>query len=237
MNKLSAKISPSSGPQPVTLHLPTPGNVFQLFIYSSLLVLSSCYENVIVEVGRSGIYNTSDVLSLFFLASEKDPQEQPLVQDERDAERPSKRCCVRCRFRAVRKVTCGLILGACVAVSWAWGTNSAKETLKRHPAPFFIIWFCSIWNILFFPLYYLCHLLTEKQKQLPTTEFRLVLFTLIKIKVIYWTVPWRIFPLHIALHIKKYDSFKNWSLKGSLENSKWFFCDIAVKTPFCTFDF
>ncbi|KAI2659793.1 hypothetical protein H4Q32_022324 [Labeo rohita] len=112
MNKLSAKISPSSGPQPVTLHLPTP-------------------------------------------ASEKDPQEQPLVQDERDAERPSKRCCVRCRFRAVRKVTCGLILGACVAVSWAWGTNSAKETLKRHPAPFFIIWFCSIWNILFFPLYYL----------------------------------------------------------------------------------
>ncbi|XP_043105769.1 solute carrier family 35 member F4 [Puntigrus tetrazona] len=129
MNKLSAKISPSSGPQPVTLHLPTP-------------------------------------------ASEKDPQEQALVLDESDPERPSKRCCARCPFRAVRRVTCGLILGACVAVSWAWGTNSAKETLMRHPAPFFIIWFCSIWNILFFSLYYLCHLLTEKQKQSPTTEFR-----------------------------------------------------------------
>ncbi|XP_051540187.1 solute carrier family 35 member F4-like isoform X1 [Myxocyprinus asiaticus] len=59
-----------------------------------------------------------------------------------------------------------------MAVSWAWGTHSAKETLTRHPTPFFIIWFCSIWNILFFPLYYLCHLLTEKQKQLPTTELR-----------------------------------------------------------------
>uniref|UniRef100_A0A672QH10 Solute carrier family 35 member F4-like n=1 Tax=Sinocyclocheilus grahami TaxID=75366 RepID=A0A672QH10_SINGR len=136
MNKLSAKISPSYGPQPVTLHLPTQGNVFQLFIY------------------------------------EKDSQEQTLVQDESDAERPSKHCCARCPFRAVQKVTSGLILGACVAVSWAWGTNSAKETLVRHPAPFFIIWFCSTWNILFFPLYYLCHLLTEKQKQLPTTEFR-----------------------------------------------------------------
>uniref|UniRef100_A0A673JVA3 Solute carrier family 35 member F4-like n=1 Tax=Sinocyclocheilus rhinocerous TaxID=307959 RepID=A0A673JVA3_9TELE len=97
---------------------------------------------------------------------------QTLVQDESDAERLSKRCCTRCPFRAVQRVTCGLILGACVAVSWAWGTNSAKETLIRHPAPFFIVWFCSIWNILFFPLYYLCHLLTEKQKQLPTTEFR-----------------------------------------------------------------
>ncbi|KAK9968322.1 hypothetical protein ABG768_002653 [Culter alburnus] len=129
MNKLSAKISPTSGPLPITLHLPTP-------------------------------------------ASEKDPQEQNLIQDESDAERPSKHCCTRWPFRAVRKVTCGLILVACVAVSWAWGTHSAKETLIRHPTPFFIIWFCSIWNILFFPFYYLCHLLTEKQKQLPTTEFR-----------------------------------------------------------------
>ncbi|XP_048037687.1 solute carrier family 35 member F4 [Megalobrama amblycephala] len=129
MNKLSAKISPTSGPLPITLHLPTP-------------------------------------------ASEKDPQEQNLIQDESDAERPSKHCCTRWPFRAVRRVTCGLILGACVAVSWAWGTHSAKETLIRHPTPFFIIWFCSIWNILFFPFYYLCHLLTEKQKQLPTTEFR-----------------------------------------------------------------
>ncbi|KAK2871126.1 hypothetical protein Q8A67_023653 [Cirrhinus molitorella] len=129
MNKLSAKISPSSGPQPVAFHLPSP-------------------------------------------ASEKDHHEHTLVQDESDSERPSKRCCARCPFRVVRRVACGLILAACVAVSWAWGTNSAKDTLIRHPAPFFIIWFCSIWNILFFPLYYLCHLLTEKQKQLPTTEFR-----------------------------------------------------------------
>nr|XP_021335033.1 solute carrier family 35 member F4-like isoform X1 [Danio rerio] len=129
MNKLSAKISPSSGPVPVALHLPTP-------------------------------------------TSEKDPLEQALVQDESDAEKPSKRCCARCPFRAVRRVMCGLILGSCLAVSWAWGTHSAKETLIRHPTPFFIIWFCSIWNVLFFPVYYLCHLLTEKQKRLPTTEFR-----------------------------------------------------------------
>ncbi len=170
MNKLSAKISPSSGPQPVTFHLPTPGNVFQLFIVYWCFLL--VWKSVIVEVGRSGVCNSLNVLSLF-LASEKDLQKQTLVQDESTAERPSKRCCARCPFRAVWRVTCGLILGACVAVSWAWGTNSAKETLIRHPAPFFIIWFCSIWNILFFPLYYLCHLLTEKQKQLPNTEFRL----------------------------------------------------------------
>ncbi|XP_056322211.1 solute carrier family 35 member F4 [Danio aesculapii] len=129
MNKLSAKISPSSGPVPVTLHLSTP-------------------------------------------ASEKDPLEQTLIQEESDAEKPSNRCCTRCPFRAVRRVMCGLILGSCLAVSWAWGTHNAKETLIRHPTPFFIIWFCSIWNVLFFPVYYLCHLLTEKQKRLPTTEFR-----------------------------------------------------------------
>lgn len=109
----------------------------------------------------------------FVLASEKDSLDQTLIQDESDAEKPSKRCCTRCPFRAVRRVMCGLILGSCLAVSWAWGTHSAKETLIRHPTPFFIIWFCSIWNILFYPVYYLCHLLTEKQKRLPTTEFRL----------------------------------------------------------------
>lgn len=125
-----------------------------------------------VEVGKGDNCNSLNDLSLFFLASEKDPQEQNLVEDESDEERPSKRCCTRWPFRAVRRVTCGLILGACVAVSWAWGTHSAKETLIKHPTPFFIIWFCSIWNILFFPFYYLCHLLTEKQKQLPITEFR-----------------------------------------------------------------
>ncbi|TRY99277.1 hypothetical protein DNTS_022827 [Danionella cerebrum] len=129
MNKLSAKISPSPDPGPVTLHVPP-------------------------------------------LGSEKDSLEESLVQDEGDEGRPSKPSCTRFPFQAIRRVICGIILGSCVAVSWAWGTHSAKETLTRHPTPFFIIWFCTIWNILFFPVYYLCHLLTDKQKQLPTNEFR-----------------------------------------------------------------
>lgn len=46
MNKLSAKISPSSGPLPITLHLPTSGNVFFSCAYTGVLILFSYWDNL-----------------------------------------------------------------------------------------------------------------------------------------------------------------------------------------------
>ncbi|XP_055063790.2 solute carrier family 35 member F4 [Misgurnus anguillicaudatus] len=105
-------------------------------------------------------------------ANEKDSQGENVLPDDSDTGQRFKRTCPRCSLQVAWRATCGIVLGACIAVSWAWGTHNAKETLIRHPTPFFITWFCSIWNILFFPLYYLCQLLVEKQKEFPNTEFR-----------------------------------------------------------------
>ncbi|XP_038820651.1 solute carrier family 35 member F4 [Salvelinus namaycush] len=66
----------------------------------------------------------------------------------------------------------GLVLGCCVALAWAVGTHSAKQSLEQLHAPFFTIWFCSTWNLLLFPLYYLGHLLGAEQRQWPTACFR-----------------------------------------------------------------
>ncbi|KAA0703995.1 putative thiamine transporter SLC35F3 [Triplophysa tibetana] len=117
------------------------------------------------------------ILQLPTSSAEKEPRSenillQNVVSDDSDTEHRSQRICARCSFRAAWRIACGIVLGACLAVSWAWGTHNAKETLLRHPAPFFIIWFCSIWNIVFFPFYYLCQLLVKRQKEWPTAEFR-----------------------------------------------------------------
>nr|XP_046173849.1 putative thiamine transporter SLC35F3 isoform X1 [Oncorhynchus gorbuscha] len=84
----------------------------------------------------------------------------------------SKSRCARCPLRAMCRAVWGLVLGCCVALAWAVGTHSAKQSLEQLHAPFFTIWFCSTWNLLLFPLYYLGHLLGAEQRQWPTACFR-----------------------------------------------------------------
>ncbi|KAL0993920.1 hypothetical protein UPYG_G00115570 [Umbra pygmaea] len=84
----------------------------------------------------------------------------------------SKVCCARCPLKAIRRTVCGLILGSCVALAWAGATQSAKRSLGQLHAPFFTTWFCSVWNLLLFPLYYLGHVLGSGERQWPTARFR-----------------------------------------------------------------
>ncbi|XP_036379827.1 solute carrier family 35 member F4 [Megalops cyprinoides] len=81
-------------------------------------------------------------------------------------------CCARCPLAGVRRVAWGVVLAGGIALSWAGGTHSARQVLQTLHAPFFITWFCSIWNLLIFPLYYLGHLVGADQRQWPMTRFR-----------------------------------------------------------------
>ncbi|XP_030648085.1 putative thiamine transporter SLC35F3 [Chanos chanos] len=104
----------------------------------------------------------------------KDPQPdsvdgQSMVKGEVEREG---HCCKRCSLRAIQRVLWGIVFGGCVAVLWAGAIHSAKEALTKLHAPFFIIWFCSIWNLFLFPVYYLGHVLGATQRQWPATQFR-----------------------------------------------------------------
>ncbi|KAJ8348277.1 hypothetical protein SKAU_G00268660 [Synaphobranchus kaupii] len=81
-------------------------------------------------------------------------------------------CCKHCPLVGIRRVAWGVVLGGAVALAWTASTHSAKLVLHRLHAPFFITWFCSTWNLLFFPLYYLGHLIRADQRQCPVTLFR-----------------------------------------------------------------
>uniref|UniRef100_A0A8C9SBA3 Si:ch211-263p13.7 n=1 Tax=Scleropages formosus TaxID=113540 RepID=A0A8C9SBA3_SCLFO len=81
-------------------------------------------------------------------------------------------CCQRCPLRIFRKAVLGLVLGSCVALSWAGSTHTAKLALQRLQAPFLITWFCCTWNLLSFPLCYLGHLAGPEKKQWPMSRFR-----------------------------------------------------------------
>uniref|UniRef100_A0A4W5N0R3 Si:ch211-263p13.7 n=1 Tax=Hucho hucho TaxID=62062 RepID=A0A4W5N0R3_9TELE len=96
-------------------------------------------------------------------------QAEECVEEKRE---DSKSRCARCPLRAMCRAAWGLVLGCCVALAWAVGTHSAKQSLEQLHAPFFTIWFCSTWNLLLFPLYYLGHLLGAEQRQWPTACFR-----------------------------------------------------------------
>ncbi|XP_063060280.1 solute carrier family 35 member F4 [Engraulis encrasicolus] len=104
------------------------------------------------------------------------PDGESSVKDEEDEDSEAgggaRDCCSRCPLRAMRRLTWGVVLGGCVALSWAGATHSAKQTLAALHAPYFITWFCSVWNLLLFPIYYLGHLLGAEQRQWPSACFR-----------------------------------------------------------------
>ncbi|XP_058268406.1 solute carrier family 35 member F4 [Hemibagrus wyckioides] len=84
---------------------------------------------------------------------------------------PSERPC-RCPVKEMLRLVAGVVLGVGMATAWVWAAHNAKHTLTHFNTPFFIFWFCNIWNLLMFPLYYAGYFLTEKHRETPTAQFR-----------------------------------------------------------------
>ncbi|KAA8582235.1 hypothetical protein FQN60_008975 [Etheostoma spectabile] len=70
------------------------------------------------------------------------------------------------------KVLGGLLLVLGVSSSWVGTTQVVKLTFQSFSCPFFISWFSSNWNILFFPIYYSGLVVTTREKQTPIQKFR-----------------------------------------------------------------
>uniref|UniRef100_A0A3Q2PNK5 Solute carrier family 35 member F4 n=1 Tax=Fundulus heteroclitus TaxID=8078 RepID=A0A3Q2PNK5_FUNHE len=70
------------------------------------------------------------------------------------------------------KVLGGLLMVLCVSSSWVGTTQVVKLTFQSFSCPFFISWFSSNWNILFFPIYYSGHFFVTGEKQTPIQKFR-----------------------------------------------------------------
>ncbi|KAM6960880.1 solute carrier family 35 member F4 [Aplochiton taeniatus] len=70
------------------------------------------------------------------------------------------------------KVLGGLLVVLCVSSSWVGTAQLVKLTFQSFSCPFFLSWFSSSWNLLFFPLYYAGHTATTPDKQTPYQRFR-----------------------------------------------------------------
>ncbi|KPP57076.1 solute carrier family 35 member F4-like [Scleropages formosus] len=73
---------------------------------------------------------------------------------------------------AVLKVLSGLLVVLFISSSWVGTTQVVQLTFQSFSCPFFVTWFSTNWNILFFPLYYSGHLVTTREKQSPIQKFR-----------------------------------------------------------------
>lgn len=106
---------------------------------------------------------------VFLVCAEADVRSEECVsvQEAEPSQRPH-----RCPVRAVLRVAAGAVLGVGMATVWVWAAKSAKNTLTHFNASFFIFWFCSIWNLLMFPLYYTGYLLTGKHRETPAARLR-----------------------------------------------------------------
>uniref|UniRef100_A0A8C5WJD4 Solute carrier family 35 member F4 n=1 Tax=Leptobrachium leishanense TaxID=445787 RepID=A0A8C5WJD4_9ANUR len=63
------------------------------------------------------------------------------------------------------KIAWGVLIILSVSFSWVGTTQIIKITYKSFSCPFFMTWFSTNWNIMFFPVYYSGHLATAPEKQ------------------------------------------------------------------------
>ncbi|MEE6494115.1 hypothetical protein FKM82_017024 [Ascaphus truei] len=63
------------------------------------------------------------------------------------------------------KIVWGFLIILSVSSSWVGTTQIVKITYKNFYCPFFMTWFSTNWNIMFFPVYYSGHLATAQEKQ------------------------------------------------------------------------
>lgn len=82
--------------------------------------------------------------------------------------------CLSCTSMVLKAVW-GLLIILSVSSSWIGTTQIVKITYKNFYCPFFMTWFSTNWNIMFFPVYYSGHLATAQEKQSPMKKFRYVL--------------------------------------------------------------
>ncbi|XP_058846561.1 solute carrier family 35 member F4-like isoform X3 [Acipenser ruthenus] len=79
--------------------------------------------------------------------------------------------CQSCACTALR-VLGSLLVVLSISSSWVGTTQVMKLTFQSFSCPFFMTWFSTNWNILFFPIYYSGHLVTGSPKQTPIQKFR-----------------------------------------------------------------
>ncbi|XP_037595391.1 solute carrier family 35 member F4 isoform X1 [Cebus imitator] len=79
--------------------------------------------------------------------------------------------CLSCTSMVLKAIW-GLLIILSVSSSWVGTTQIVKITYKNFYCPFFMTWFSTNWNIMFFPVYYSGHLATAQEKQSPMKKFR-----------------------------------------------------------------
>ena len=79
--------------------------------------------------------------------------------------------CLSCTSMVLKGIW-GLLIILSVSSSWVGTTQIVKITYKNFYCPFFMTWFSTNWNIMFFPVYYSGHLATAQEKQSPMKKFR-----------------------------------------------------------------
>ncbi|XP_072407137.1 solute carrier family 35 member F3 isoform X2 [Chiloscyllium punctatum] len=75
-------------------------------------------------------------------------------------------CCWPSPLGTLGRVAVGLALAVCLAGSWAGMTQLAKAALRDFESPFLVAWHTANWNLLLFPGYCSCHLLTSRERGL-----------------------------------------------------------------------
>ncbi|KAG7238552.1 hypothetical protein INR49_030825 [Caranx melampygus] len=100
------------------------------------------------------------------------------------------------------KVLGGLLVVLCVSSSWVGTTQVVKLTFQSFSCPFFISWFSSNWNILFFPIYYSGHVVTTREKQTPIRNSGMTLKLFVK-RTAPFSILWTLTNYLYLLALKK----------------------------------
>ncbi|XP_069494181.1 solute carrier family 35 member F4 isoform X1 [Ambystoma mexicanum] len=95
----------------------------------------------------------------------------PQATTEKSPEIPQKSRCQSCATTFL-KIAWGCLIILSVSSSWVGTTQIVKITYQNFYCPFFMTWFSTNWNIMFFPIYYSGHLAAAQEKQSPLKKIR-----------------------------------------------------------------
>ncbi|XP_053568146.1 putative thiamine transporter SLC35F3 [Bombina bombina] len=139
---------------------------------SASVGLTSIEERILRITGYYGYHPWSTSYKTDDHSQESPARIEAQMRGAADTSGLANQCCWRCSVAQLKRFLWGIAIILCVCSSWSGSTQLAKSTFSKFDAPFTLTWFATNWNFLFFPLYYIGHVLKADEKQSPKERYR-----------------------------------------------------------------
>ncbi|KAM4770944.1 LOW QUALITY PROTEIN: solute carrier family 35 member F3 [Rhinophrynus dorsalis] len=176
MKKHSARVAPLSAcNSPVLTLTRVEGNCIQRHCKTGKMGTRLPCESAAVRAPSNSLI-LAEYIYPFTLFDEHPPASPASTEDHTQGSSEENGLTNQCFWKysvlQIKKFSCGIAMILCVCTSWSGSTQLAKSALNKVDAPLTLTWFSTNWNVLFFPIYYVGHVLQSDEKKSPIQKYQ-----------------------------------------------------------------